>query len=121
MGVIEFVQNYDDLSTDQGFQFRFYCDHCRNGFMSTFEPNKLGLMGDALRAAGGFLGGFLSRAGEQPTISSAPWAARRTMPRCKQLFKRSNRSLTSADVVADGFAKRSAGMKLVGFASSAPP
>ncbi|CCW35461.1 Double zinc ribbon [Chthonomonas calidirosea] len=64
MGVIEFVQNYDDLSTDQGFQFRFYCDHCRNGFMSTFEPNKLGLMGDALRAAGGFLGGFLSRAGE---------------------------------------------------------
>lgn len=64
MGVIEFVQNYDDLSTDQGFQFRFYCDHCRNGFQSTFLQNKIGLMGDALRTAGGLLGGFLGRAGE---------------------------------------------------------
>jgi hypothetical protein len=63
MSAIEFVQNYDDLSTDQGFQFKFHCDRCRNGYQSTFVANKLGMAGGFLRAAGGFLGGALSNAG----------------------------------------------------------
>ncbi len=63
MASIEFVQNYDDLSTDQGFQFRFHCDRCGNGFMSTFQANKLGMAGGFLRAAGGMLGGVLGSAG----------------------------------------------------------
>jgi membrane protease subunit (stomatin/prohibitin family) len=63
MASIEFVQNYDDLSTDQGFQFKFYCDRCRNGFMSTFVSNKIGMAGGFLRAAGGLLGGVLGSAG----------------------------------------------------------
>jgi len=63
MSVIEFVQNYDDLSTDQGFQFRFHCDHCGNGFQSSFVTNKLGMAGGFLRAAGGLLGGVLGSAG----------------------------------------------------------
>lgn len=63
MAVIEFVQNYDDLSTDQGFQFRFHCDRCGNGYMSSFQANKLGMAGGFLRAAGGLLGGVLNSAG----------------------------------------------------------
>lgn len=63
MSAIEFVQNYDDLSTDQGFQFRFHCDRCGNGFQSTFVANKIGMAGGFLRAAGGFLGGALGNAG----------------------------------------------------------
>jgi hypothetical protein len=31
--LIQFVANYDDLSTDKGFQFKFHCDKCRNGYM----------------------------------------------------------------------------------------
>jgi hypothetical protein len=34
--MIQFVANYDDLSTDKGFQFKFHCDKCRNGYLSRF-------------------------------------------------------------------------------------
>ncbi|MCC6445051.1 MAG: zinc ribbon domain-containing protein [Armatimonadetes bacterium] len=64
MAAIEFVQNYDDLSTDQGFQFKFYCDRCGNGFQSHFIANKVGMAGGILRAAGGLLGGILGSAGD---------------------------------------------------------
>ena len=30
---IEFVQNYTDLSTDKGYQFKFFCDKCGNGYV----------------------------------------------------------------------------------------
>jgi hypothetical protein len=63
VATIEFVRNYDDLSTDQGFQFKFYCNHCGNGYMSTFVPNKVGMAADFLRAAGGIFGGALGNMG----------------------------------------------------------
>jgi hypothetical protein len=63
MAVIEFVQNYDDLSTDQGYQFRFHCNRCGNGYQSSFVANKLGMAGGFLRAAGGLFGGMLGNAG----------------------------------------------------------
>ena len=63
MSSIEFVQNYDDLSTDLGFQFKFHCDRCGNGFQSKFISNKVGMAGGFLRAAGGLLGGVLGSAG----------------------------------------------------------
>lgn len=63
MSAIEFVQNYSDLSTDQGYQFKFHCDRCGNGFMSSYVTNKIGMAGGFLRAAGGLLGGVLGSAG----------------------------------------------------------
>lgn len=63
MAMIEFTQNYEDLSTDQGFQFKFYCDRCGNGYMSSFQSNPLGMAGGLLRAAGGLFGGILGGAG----------------------------------------------------------
>jgi hypothetical protein len=61
---IPFTDNYQDLSTDRGFQFKFYCERCGNGYMSTFQPNVTGMAGDALRVAGNFLGGFLGKAAD---------------------------------------------------------
>ena len=31
-----FTRNYNDLSTEAGFQFEYYCDCCGNGYKSTF-------------------------------------------------------------------------------------
>ncbi|MBC7930192.1 MAG: zinc ribbon domain-containing protein [Rubrivivax sp.] len=63
MGMIQFVSNYDDLSTDKGYQFKFNCDKCGNGYMSRFQPSVTGTAGSLLRAAGDVFGGWLSSAG----------------------------------------------------------
>ena len=34
-----FTKNYDDLSTEAGFQYEFHCDCCGNGFRSTFKES----------------------------------------------------------------------------------
>jgi hypothetical protein len=62
MAMIQFVQNYEDLSTDMGFQFKFHCDKCHNGFMSHFQSSAMGMAGSALRAASDLFGGFLGSA-----------------------------------------------------------
>jgi rubrerythrin len=61
---ISFTDNYEDLSTDQGFQFKFNCERCGNGYMSSFQRNITGAAGDVLRAASGIFGGFLGRAAD---------------------------------------------------------
>ncbi len=62
MALISFVRNYDDLSTDRGFQFKFYCDKCGNGHMSAFQTSMLGTAGGLLRAAGDMFGGIFGEA-----------------------------------------------------------
>jgi len=64
MPPIEFTQNYHDLSTDVGFQFKFFCERCGDGFMSTFDRNMLGTAGGLLRSASGFLGDIFGRAAD---------------------------------------------------------
>jgi hypothetical protein len=54
--MIQFVNNYEDLSTDKGFQFKFHCDKCGNGFMSRFQTSTLGMASSFLNAAGNLLG-----------------------------------------------------------------
>lgn len=63
-GHIPFTDNYQDLSTDRGFQFKFFCERCGNGYMSSFQHNVTGVAGDVLRSAGNFLGGFLGKAAD---------------------------------------------------------
>ena len=62
MGLIQFVQNYEDLSTDKGFQFKFHCDKCGNGFMTRFQASTLGMAQSALSIASSVFGGFFSTA-----------------------------------------------------------
>lgn len=64
MSLIKFTANYDDLSTDRGFQFRFKCDKCGNGYQSRFQTFTAGVVSDVLRSAGSLFGGILGNAGE---------------------------------------------------------
>jgi hypothetical protein len=61
--LVQFVRNYEDLSTDRGYQFKFFCDKCGNGYMSRFEQSTLGTAGAVLRSVGDFFGGWASSAG----------------------------------------------------------
>ncbi len=63
MAMIEFVRNYTDRSTDRGYQFEFRCDHCSNGYMSSYESSLIGTAGGLLQAAGNIFGGLLGSAG----------------------------------------------------------
>jgi hypothetical protein len=74
MTTIQFVKNYNDLSTDRGFQFEFHCDRCQSGHRTHFQTSKTGLLTEALDTAGGFLGGILGRAADvSERVHSAAW------------------------------------------------
>jgi hypothetical protein len=62
--VIEFVNNHEDLSTDRGYQFKFFCDHCGNGYLSSFDPSMLGMASGLLGAASSLFGGLLGQASD---------------------------------------------------------
>lgn len=61
---IEFTDNYEDLSTQTGFQFKFYCEGCGNGYMSSWKANKTGVAGGLVRGLGSILGGVVSQVGD---------------------------------------------------------
>ncbi len=62
MGKIAFSNNYNDLSTDEGFQFEFMCDRCGTGFRTTFQPFALGKITGALDTANSLFGGIFGHA-----------------------------------------------------------
>jgi hypothetical protein len=62
MAHIEFTDNYEDLSTESGYQFKFNCEHCGNGYMSSWITSKSGMATGLLRGAGSLLGGILGSA-----------------------------------------------------------
>jgi membrane protease subunit (stomatin/prohibitin family) len=62
MPKIEFTGNYEDLSTDRGYQFKFYCERCGNGYMSSFKSSKLGMAASAMDVANNLFGGVFGRA-----------------------------------------------------------
>jgi hypothetical protein len=55
---IPFTDNYTDLSSSRGFQFKFFCRKCGNGYMSTFLTNKVGAAASVANAAASLLGGI---------------------------------------------------------------
>ncbi len=61
MGLIELTDNCEDLSTDKGFQFKFHCERCGNGFLSTYKPYAAGVAQGLLGAAGRLFGGVVDR------------------------------------------------------------
>jgi len=58
---IQFTRNYTDQSTNQGFQFEFYCDRCGTGYRTRFQASAHGTVTSALDAARSFFGGFLGQ------------------------------------------------------------
>jgi hypothetical protein len=67
MANIPFTNNYHDLSSDRGFQFKFHCEKCGNGYMSTFRANKLSTAASAANIAASIFGGFFGRAAQSAT------------------------------------------------------
>ena len=63
MPLIQFTENYEDLSTDRGYQFKFLCDRCHNGVMSNFQASVMGTAAGLFRAAGELFGGAFNSAG----------------------------------------------------------
>ena len=62
MALIRFTSNYQDHSSDRGYQFEFNCDKCQNGFLSPFETSALGVANGLLQAAGSIFGGIFGNA-----------------------------------------------------------
>jgi hypothetical protein len=62
MARVEFTNNYQDLSTENGFQFKFFCESCGNGYVSSWKANATGIAGSMLRGAGQVFGGIFGRA-----------------------------------------------------------
>jgi hypothetical protein len=60
--MVPFTSNYNDLSTDFGYQFEFRCQRCGNGYQSSFQKSSTDIGSSVLRAAGGLFGGFFGTA-----------------------------------------------------------
>jgi membrane protease subunit (stomatin/prohibitin family) len=56
-GLTAFNDNYDDLSTDAGFQFTFKCDLCDEGYKTSFIESKTYKKGSFFRNLGNIAGG----------------------------------------------------------------
>jgi len=97
MRVIDFTASHEDLSTDRGYQFKFYCDKCGNGYMSRFQPWNGSTTGNLLRAAGDIVGGILAGAsgGGQVQRSAGrkahDTAGERAVEEAKAFFSRCSR------------------------------
>jgi ribosomal protein L40E len=71
---IEFTRNYSDLSTNQGFQFEFYCNRCGSGHRTRFRPSVTGAVTGAMDAANSLFGGFFGKAADMSErVRSASW------------------------------------------------
>jgi ribosomal protein L32 len=64
MAYVPFTNNYTDLSSQRGFQFKFFCQKCGNGYLSSFQANSLGVAAAAMDAAASLLGGIFGRAAQ---------------------------------------------------------
>lgn len=74
MTLIKFTRNYRDLSTEQGFQFEFYCDRCGSGHQTQFQASATGTVANVLDTASGLLGGLLGNVADvSRQVHSATW------------------------------------------------
>ena len=51
-GMVFFTDNYADRSSDDGYQFEFFCRRCGNGYSSPFQHSVTGFGGRLLRLGG---------------------------------------------------------------------
>jgi membrane protease subunit (stomatin/prohibitin family) len=71
---IQFTRNSSDQSTNQGFQFEFYCGRCGSGFRTRFKAYTMGSVTNALDTASSLFGGILGRAADESNrVSSAAY------------------------------------------------
>lgn len=80
-----FTRNYEDNSTEAGFQFTFYCDNCEDGHRSSFIESETYKKGKGLRGLaagasilGNLIGGSISRLGHAAERGSSVLSERFT-------------------------------------------
>ena len=76
-GFTPFTSNYNDLSTNQGYQFEFRCDICGSGYRSEWQKNLLGTGASILGGASNVIGGL--------------WGARNVAESAQQITDRAGR------------------------------
>ena len=70
----QFTRNYNDLSTNKGFQFEFCCDRCGTGYRTKFKSSASGMLIEALDTAGSIFGGLFGQAADvSERVRSAGW------------------------------------------------
>lgn len=75
MPLIAFTRNFEDQSTDNGFQFKFYCDRCGSGYQSSFQGSATGMLSGALDTAANLFGGVFGAAAQiGERAHSAAWS-----------------------------------------------
>jgi membrane protease subunit (stomatin/prohibitin family) len=95
MSDIHFSDNHNDLSTDTGFQFEFYCERCHDAWRSPFDRYAAGTLENMLGAADGLFGGLFGKARDAVGhVRSAGWqkardeALRTAITQAKDRFHR---------------------------------
>lgn len=63
MAAQSFTRNHRDHSSENGYQFEFFCDKCGNGYRSSFKTSAMGVAASVLKAAGALFGGSMRNAG----------------------------------------------------------
>ena len=98
MANIPFTSNYEDLSNNRGYQFKFLCRKCGNGYMSTFEASMLGSAASAAQAVsslfGGIFGGAAQSAESIKQMVAGPQhdaALRKAVEEIRPIFKQCTR------------------------------
>jgi hypothetical protein len=61
MATIPFTNSYVDLSSGRGFRFKFHCQKCGHGCVSTFQTNTLSTVATAAQVVANLLGGLLGQ------------------------------------------------------------
>lgn len=80
-----FTRNYQDDSTDAGYQFTFYCDICNDGYKSRFIENESFKKGRNLRGMSQGLGALGSFVGGR--VASLGWSAERGTSALSERFQ----------------------------------
>ena len=95
---VPYTDNYQDHSTEAGYQFEFFCERCGNGYKSGFKPSALGIGTKLSRGIGGMLSGGLANLGyagselKDLTESQAKdKALRAAVEECSPLFNQCHR------------------------------
>ncbi len=71
---IEFARNYSDRSTNQGFQFEFFCNRCGTGYRTHLKPSLASTLTGAMDAASSLFGGIFGKAADlSERVRSASW------------------------------------------------
>ncbi len=95
---VPYTDNYQDHSTEAGYQFEFFCERCGNGYKSGFQKSMLGIGGKLARGIGGMFSGRLADIGyaggevKDLTESQAKdKALREAVEECRPLFNQCHR------------------------------